>query len=139
MRHRHYVQHHATRNHTLWMQLNRKRGREVLVFFVLAVLVVVPLLLYIGFRVERMRLLTAIDGIQRKTLTLREKNRALRVEKAHLESLSRVEAVAQEELRMVDSTAQNVTLVFSENELRRADLAGYGARVPPEEEEKAWP
>jgi cell division protein FtsL len=121
------------------MQLNRKRSREVLVFFVLAVLVVAPLLLYIGFRVERMRLLTEIDEIQRKALTLREKNRALRVEKAHLESLNRVEAVAQEDLRMVDSTAQNVTLVFSENELRRAELAGDGARVPPEEEEKARP
>ena len=133
MRHRRYVQHHTTRNRTLWMQLNRKRGREVLVFFVLAVLVVVPLLLYIGFRVERVRLLTAIDKIQRETLTLREKNRAFRVEKAHLESLSRVEAMAQEKFHMVDSTAQNVTLVFSENELRRAELAGHGARVLPEE------
>ncbi len=132
MRHRRYVQHHTARNRTLWTQLNRKRGREVLVFFVLAVLVVVPLLLYIGFRVERVRLLTTIDKIQRETLTLREKNRALRVEKAHLESLSRVEAMAQEEFHMVDSTAQNVTLVFSENELRRAELAGHGARVLPE-------
>ncbi|UCF80152.1 MAG: cell division protein FtsL [Acidobacteriota bacterium] len=133
MRHRRYVQHHTTRNRTLWMQLNRKRGREVLVFFVLAVLVAVPLLLYIGFRVERMRLLTAIDKIQRETLTLREKNRMLRVEKARLESLNRVEATAHAELHMVDSTAQNVTLVFSENELRRAELAGHGARVLPEE------
>jgi cell division protein FtsL len=133
MRHRRYVQHHTTRNRTLWMHLNRKRGREVLVFFVLAVLVAVPLLLYIGFRVERMRLLTAIDKIQRETLTLREKNRVLRVEKARLESLSRVEATAQEELHMVDSTAQNVTLVFSENELRRAELSGHGARVLSEE------
>ena len=88
MRHRRYAQHHTTRNHTLWMRLNRKRGREVLVFFVLAVLVAVPLLLYIGFRVERMRLLTAIDKIQRETFTLREKNRVLRVERARLESLS---------------------------------------------------
>ena len=133
MRNRRYVQHHTTRNRTLWTHLNRKRGREVLVFFVLAVLVVVPLLLYIGFRVERVRLLTAIDKIQRETLTLREKNRAFRVEKAHLESLSRVEAMAQEKFHMVDSTAQNVTLVFSENELRRAELAGHGARVLPEE------
>lgn len=101
-------------NHRLLRDPDRGRARELLVVVALSALMLMPLLLYVWQSSEWVRSGYSHDRLERQRDLLVERNHQLRLEKASLESLARIEKVASEQLGLAPPSGAEVILVHSQ-------------------------
>jgi cell division protein FtsL len=82
------------RNRHLVREIDRGRVRELLVVVMLAGFLLVPLLVYVWNHMEWIRVGYELERLQRERVAQAELGERLRIEKATLSSLARVEAQA---------------------------------------------
>jgi cell division protein FtsL len=78
---------------------------------VLAALIVAGLMVYVGGKVQIMRLGYEIDGLETQKRELERANRALQIEASSLSSPSRIEEIAVKRLGMVRPSKENIVVV----------------------------
>jgi cell division protein FtsL len=108
-------------NHRLVLEPDRGRMRELLLAVSLSGVMLLPLLLYVRQSSEWLRAGYRMEELKNQRERLIETHRQLRLEKASLESLARVEQVAELQLGLAQPPAGTVVLV---------DTSRI-ARVPP--------
>lgn len=89
---------------------DRRRLRVMLVGIAAASVVVTLVLGLVGLRMQQVRLSYRLDTLRAAKADVEELNRRLRVEKASLQSLARIEVEARARLGMVAPTPQQVQL-----------------------------
>ena len=89
---------------------NRRRLRAMLAGVAAAGVVVALVLGLVGLRMQQVRLSYRLDSLRTAIADVEELNRRLRVEKASLQSLARIELEARARLGMVAPTPQQVQL-----------------------------
>ena len=89
---------------------DRKRLRAMLAGIAAAGVVVALVLGLVGLRMQQVRLSYRLDSLRTAKVDVEELNRRLRVEKASLQSLARIELEARARLGMVAPTQQQVQL-----------------------------
>ncbi len=91
-------------------ETDRRRLRAMLVGIAAAGVVVTLVLGLVGLRMQQVRLSYRLDTLRAAKADVEELNRRLRVEKASLQSLARIEVEARARLGMVAPTPQQVQL-----------------------------
>ena len=89
---------------------DRRRLRAMLAGVAVAGVVVALVLGLVGLRMQQVRLSYRLDSLRTAKADVEELNRRLRVEKASLQSLARIELEARARLGMVAPTPQQVQL-----------------------------
>ena len=89
---------------------DRRRLRAILAGVAAAGVVVALVLGLVGLRMQQVRLSYRLDSLRTATAEVEELNRRLRVEKASLQSLARIELEARTRLGMVAPTQQQLQL-----------------------------
>lgn len=102
-------------NRRLVLEPDRGRTRELLLAVSLSFVMLVPLLMYVRQSSDWLRNGYRIEKLKSQHERLREINRQLRLEKASLEGLARVERVASEQLGLAQPPAGTVVLVDRES------------------------
>jgi cell division protein FtsL len=131
-------------NHRLVLEPDRGRMRELLLAVSMSGVMLVPLLLYVRQSSEWLRAGYRIEELKNQRERLIETHRRLRLEKASLESLARVEQVAVLQLGLAQPPAGTVVLVdtsrirrvrpaTSERIASGGAVAGAGPRSPDRE------
>jgi cell division protein FtsL len=108
---------------------DRKRLRAMLAGVAAAGVVVALVLGLVGLRMQQVRLSYRLDSLRTAKADVEESNRRLRVEKASLQSLARIELEARARLGMVAPTQQQVQLA--------REFAGDGTASAPLRERTA--
>jgi cell division protein FtsL len=105
--------------------LPRTRGGNLrlVLFFGLAVLV---LMLYVGGKVQIMRLGYQIDELEKEKRDLERRNRSLQIEASSLSAPGRIEEIAVKRLGMVRPPKENIVVV----KRKTGDAAGSELRSP---------
>ena len=98
-------------NHSLVLEPDRGRMRELLLAVSLSFVMLLPLLLYIRQSSEWLRTGYRIEELKNQRDRLEEINHQLRLEKASLESLGRVEQVGAGQIGLAQPPAGTVVLV----------------------------
>jgi len=98
-------------NHRLVLEPDRGRARELLMAVALSGLIMLPLLLYVWQSSEWIRNGYRIERLKNERERLAEVNHQLRLEKASLENLSRIEQAAGTQLGLAPPPAGTVVLV----------------------------
>lgn len=98
-------------NARLVMEMDRGRARELLLALALAAVMLMPLLIYVWQNVEWFRSGYQLEELKARQDRLAETGRQLRLEKASLEDLTRVERVATEEMGLREPPGGTVVLV----------------------------
>jgi cell division protein FtsL len=98
-------------NHRLVLEPDRGRARELLVAVALSGLIMLPLLLYVWQSSEWIRNGYQIERLKNQREHLAEVNHQLRLEKASLENLTRIEQAAGTQLGLAEPPAGTVVLV----------------------------
>ena len=115
-------------------EVDPRTSRDLMVLLLLAAILVGGLVLYAWPHFQMRQLAMATEQMQREHDRLVEENRKLRLEKASLESLERVEAIAQDHLGLQRPPADRVVVVEepqkapADTELASRDPVGGGAR-----------
>lgn len=78
---------------------------------VIAGLVVAGLMVYVGGKVQIMRLGYQIEGLEKEKRDLERSNRALQIEASSLESPGRIEEIAIKRFGMVRPPKENIVVV----------------------------
>lgn len=107
-----------------------KGGSSNLRVVVLAVFVVIGLMVYVGGKVQIMRLGYQIDELEKQKQDLERANRALQIEASSLSAPSRIEEIAVKRFGMVRPARENIVVV------RRMTTAGAPSR-PQDADRKA--
>ncbi len=100
-----------------------KGGSSNLRIVVLAIVVVIGLMVYVGGKVQLMRLGYQIDELEKQKQDLERANRALQIEASSLSAPGRIEEIAVKRLGMVRPARENIVVV------RRMTTAGSAART----------
>jgi cell division protein FtsL len=77
----------------------------------LALLVIAALLLYVGGKVNIVRLGYRIEALDREKAELERENRALRIESTSLSSAARIEDIAVKRLGMIRPAKESIVVV----------------------------
>ena len=101
---------------------DRRRLRAMLAGVAAAGVVVALVLGLVGLRMQQVRLSYRLDTLRTAKAGVEESNRRLRVEKASLQSLARIELEARSRLGMVAPTGQQVQMA--------REFAGAGTASP---------
>ena len=122
-------------NHRLVLGPDRGRARELLIAVALSGLIMLPLLLYVWQSSEWIRNGYQIEQLKNQREHLAEVNHQLRLEKASLENLARIEQAASEQLGLKEPPAGTVVLVdvaqLKPSPIhRRPPAAGRVASIP---------
>lgn len=110
------------RNRHLAREFDRRRIREMLLVAALVIVLLLPLLSYVWYHMEWIRLGYEMQRLRQKRDEQVELSARLRIEKASLESLARVEREARKRLGLVHSTG---AVIHMEEDL--LDAAGPAA------------
>jgi cell division protein FtsL len=108
-------------NRRLVMERDHGRVRELALAVGLSGLMLMPLLLYVWQNVEWIRIGYRVEKLQNRHDRLVELNQQLLLEKAHLESLARVEKVATERLGLALPPAGTVVMLTGISSAGRGD------------------
>ncbi len=100
-----------------------KGGSSNLRIVALAIVVVIGLMVYVGGKVQLMRLGYQIDELEKQKQDLERANRALQIEASSLSAPGRIEEIAVKRLGMVRPARENIVVV------RRMTTAGSAART----------
>lgn len=98
-------------NARLVMEMDRGRARELLLALALSAVMLLPLLIYVWQNVEWFRSGYRLEELKARRDVLAETERQLRLEKASLEDLTRVERVASGEMGLREPPGGTVVLV----------------------------
>jgi cell division protein FtsL len=98
-------------NSQLVRERDPRAGRELVLFLLLVAVFVAGALLYAFPHLELRRTGIATEQMQLERERLQEENRKLRLEKASLENLSRVEAIAGHQLGLETPAPERVIVV----------------------------
>lgn len=98
-------------NARLVMELDRGRSREMLLAVFLSAVLLLPLLIYVWQNVEWFRSGYRLEELKSRRDRLAESGRQLGLEKASLEDLRRVEALAVDAIGLREPPAGTVLLV----------------------------
>ena len=98
-------------NGRLVLELDRGRVRELILAVALAGIMLLPLLLYVWQSSEWIRTGYRIEQLKNQRDHLAEINLQLRLEKASLESLARIQQLAGEQLGLAEPPGGTVVLV----------------------------
>jgi cell division protein FtsL len=101
----------AIDNSRVVREVDPRARRELRTVFVLVLALVAALALYAWPHMELRQTGLDILRLQREREQLVERNRKLRLEKASLEDLQRVEALARDRLKLVVPAAEDVVVV----------------------------
>ena len=123
-------------NARLVRERDRARARELRRFLMYGALVVVPLLAYVGQRVDFIRLSYKTEKFKQERQQLLEAHKQLIVERSYLLAPDRIERLARQQLGLVDPAPEDVRPVMLrdgrvEVEDRRADTTGGDAILAP--------
>lgn len=91
---------------------------------VIAALVVAGLMMYVGGKVQIMRLGYRIEALEKEKRELERANRGLRIEASSLASPARIEEFAVRKLGMVHPAKENIVIV------KRRDEGGSARTTP---------
>ena len=80
---------------------DRKKTRDLIVFFLVSSALLIPVILYVRQRMEFMRVSYRLEELSEERKNLQDMNRKLLVERAQLSALDRVERIAMEDLGLV--------------------------------------
>jgi cell division protein FtsL len=110
--------------------LDRRSGN--LRWVVIAGLVVLFLMLYVGGKVQIMRIGYQINELEKQKQELEQANRALQIEASSLSSPSRIEEIAVRRLGMVRPAKENIVVVKRrpEEPTSAEGHAGAGGAAP---------
>ena len=97
-------------NRHLVRELDRGRIRELLLMVALVALLLLPLLAYVWNHMEWIRVGYEMEQLKREKVVQAEMGDRLRIEKASLSSLARVEREARERLGLIPSEGAVVQL-----------------------------
>jgi cell division protein FtsL len=89
-------------------------------------LIVLILMLYVGGKVQIMRLGYQIDELEKQKRDLERRNRSLQIEAASLSAPGRIEEIAVKRLGMVRPPKENIVVV----KRKMGDAAGNELRSP---------
>jgi cell division protein FtsL len=98
-------------------ELDPRTSRDLATMLLLAIALVGGLVLYAWPHFQMRQTATATEQMQRERDRLVEENRKLRLEKASLENLGRVEAIAEKHLGLETPAANHVVIVETPGEL----------------------
>lgn len=98
-------------NRRLTLELDRGRVRELLIVVGLAGAMLLPLLAYVWQNIEWIESGYAIESLKTRREKLIEANHKLRLERASLESLERVQRLATDQLGLAEPPGGTVVLV----------------------------
>ncbi len=118
-------------NARLVRERDRARARELRRFLMYGALVVVPLLAYVGQRVDFIRLSYKAEKFKQEKQQLLEAHKQLIVERSYLLAPDRIERLARQQLGLVDPAPEDVRPVMLRDgrvnlEDRRAEGTGGG-------------
>lgn len=82
---------------------DRKKTRDLIVFFLVSSALLVPVILYVRQRMEFMRVSYRLEALSEERKKLQDMNRKFLVERAQLSALDRVERIAREDLGLVNN------------------------------------
>ena len=99
-------------NARLIRERDRKTSRDLILLFLISSILLLPLLLYVRQRMEFVRSGYRLQALTKEMNRLEDRNRQLRVERASLRSLQRVEKIARKNLGLVDQ--KNFEIVIPE-------------------------
>ncbi len=119
-------------NARLVRERDRARARELRRFLIYGALVVVPLLAYVGQRVDFIRLSYKAGKFKQEKQQLLEAHKQLIVERSYLLAPDRIERLARQQLGLVDPAPEDVRPVMLRDgrvnlEDRRAEGTGGDA------------
>lgn len=120
------------RNRHLVREIDRHRIRDLLLVGALVIVLLLPLLSYVWYHMEWIRVGYEMERLKQEREAQVELNARLRLEKATLESLDRVEREARGRLGLVQSTD---AVVRMEVDSRGSDPSSTGAAVSRLEDE----
>lgn len=121
----------AIDNSRVVREVDPRARRELRTVFVLVLALVAALVLYAWPHMELRQTGLDILRLQRERERLVERNRKLRLEKASLEDLQRVETLARDRLKLVAPAAEDVVVVEPPRPL--AEGARLASGKPPAE------
>lgn len=98
-------------NARLVKEKDRARARELRRFVLYGAAIVVPLLAYVGQRIDFLRTSYRIEALEKQKSALESRGRELVVERSHLLSPDRIERVARRQLGLADPAPQDVRRV----------------------------
>ena len=118
---------------------DRSRQRAMLAGVVAAAVVVAIVLGLVGLRMQQVRLSYRLDSLRTARADVEEANRRLRVEKASLQSLARIDLAARTQLGMVAPTRHQIELAreFAVGSAASAALGERTAAAPSPAREPA--
>jgi cell division protein FtsL len=114
------------RNRHLVREMDRRRIRDLLLVGALVIVLLLPLLTYVWYHMEWIRVGYEMQRLKQEREAQVELNARLRLEKATLESLGRVEREARGKLGLVQSTG---AVVYMEAGFGEPEGTGSGAAV----------
>ena len=119
-------------NHRLVLEFDRSRARELLLVVVLSVLMLLPLLAYVWQNVEWIQMGYRVERLKNQRDGLIETGHRLRLEKASLESLARIEQVGIHQLGLSSPAPGTVRLIDRDriDGPRRSDLSKIASAAP---------
>lgn len=92
---------HLRMNVKMIRDRDRKKSRDLIVFFLVSLALLIPVILYVRQRMEFMRVSYRLEELSKERKNLQDMNRKLLVERAQLNALDRVERIALEDLGLV--------------------------------------
>ncbi|MCZ6671174.1 MAG: cell division protein FtsL [Acidobacteria bacterium] len=92
---------HLRMNVKMIRDRDRKKSRDLIVFFLVSLALLIPVILYVRQRMEFMRVSYRLEELSKERKSLQDMNRKLLVERAQLNALDRVERIALEDLGLV--------------------------------------
>ena len=116
-------------NARLVRERDQARARELRRFLIYGALVVVPLLAYVGQRVDFLRLSYRVEKLKQEKQQLLESHKQLIVERSYLLAPDRIERLARRQLGLIDPAPEDVRPVMLRDgrvnlEERRAGRTG---------------
>ena len=115
-------------NHRLVLELDKRRVRELALVVVLSALMLVPLLVYVWQNVAWIQRGYQVEQLKSQRDRLIEVNHKLRLERASLQNLARVEGAAVEQLGLQQPPGGTVLMV-KEGRVRRLPAERVPAKM----------
>ena len=128
----------AIDNSQVVREVDPRMSRDIWLLLLLVAALVGGLVLYAWPNLELREAARVKEQMSRERERLQEENRKLRLEKASLEELQRVEAIARRELGLVPPPPEQVVVVEQPESRPAGRLARAGDASPKPEESPSW-
>ena len=98
------------------MKNRRKKKKSSLIYFPYVLVLVVAVFFYIWQHTQVIKTRYRINKLQKELEEIKNKNKYLKVKTNSLKSLSRIEKIATEELKMVKPKKEDIIILHGDNQ-----------------------